>query len=183
MNLDVLLNYKMFSIPCPKYYLPLILIEVREYNMKCTLNNSIIFFMENPRTNIELISAFFEFYFEELPSSETQGQVSTKSMIVYRKVDDPTIQDPTLFEFIPCILFTQGSFIHQILIYLPVQILSYLRELKYMFLPRSLDTCSICLEEKKVINVHQNQYSHHCCLSCLLCIEKKCPICRLPLIF
>lgn len=176
MSLYCLLNKDNFKIECDKYYNPLLLIDVKPYQMKCTLTNSFWFFIENPRHNIDLVSGFFEFYFKNSPDDYTLGQVISKSMVLYNK-DRINYHD-----FMPCILFTNGFFLQEILIYLPFHTFTFFRELKYTFLPIEYCECGVCFEETQCINVHDNQYHHCFCLQCILQLHQVCPICRLSIL-
>jgi hypothetical protein len=82
MSVYCLLNHDKFKVNYSKFYNPLLLIDVKKYQMKCNLTNSFLFFIENPRTNIELVSGFFEFYFKTIPQDHTLGQVISKSLSV-----------------------------------------------------------------------------------------------------
>jgi hypothetical protein len=145
------------------------------YQMKCNLTNSFLFFIENPRTNIELISGFFEFYFKQIPHDYTLGQVISKTLITYN--DDIS----NCYEFMPCILFTNGLYLQEILIYLPFQNFTFHKELKYHFVDKIDYQCSICLENKKCINLHNNQFYHCVCKDCILKMDNFCPVCRIAI--
>jgi len=176
MSLHCLLNTDNYKIDCSKYYNPLLLIDVKKYNIKCKLTNSFWFFIENPRHNIDLISGFFEFYFKNSPEDYTLGQVISKTMILYNK------NKMNHHDFMPCILFTSGFFLQEILIYLPIHQFTFFRELKYYFYEKQFTSCIVCFEEKICVNVHQNQFNHCICMSCLLKLNQYCPICRLQII-
>jgi hypothetical protein len=176
MSIYCLLNKDKYVVSFSKFYNPLLLIDVKKYNMKCNLTNSFLFFIENPRSNIELVSGFFEFYFKSIPQDFTLGQVISKTLITY---------SDTLYkshEFMPCILFTTGLYLQEILIYLPFQNFPFHRQLKVHFIDKIFDKCSICLENKNCINVHQNKYNHFICSDCILYIDNTCPICRLSIL-
>jgi hypothetical protein len=176
MSVYCLLNQDKFKVTYGRFYNPLLLIDVKKYQMKCNLTNSFLFFIENPRTNIELVSGFFEFYFKTTPQDYTLGQVVSKTLITYSD------SCPHNYEFMPCILFTMGLYLQEILIYLPFQNFSFHRELKYHFVKKIEYKCSVCLETKNCINVHENQYLHCVCTECILKIESVCPVCRLAII-
>jgi hypothetical protein len=176
MSVYCLLNHDKFKVNYSKFYNPLLLIDVKKYQMKCNLTNSFLFFIENPRSNIELVSGFFEFYFKTTPQDYTLGQVISKTLITYSDTSQNN------HEFMPCILFTMGLYLQEILIYLPFQNFSFHRELKYHFISKIDFQCSVCLEDKKCINVHQNQYNHCVCNECILKIENTCPVCRLSIL-
>jgi hypothetical protein len=176
MSVYCLLNSDKFKVNYSKFYNPLLLIDVKKYQMKCNLKNSFLFFIENPRTNIELVSGFFEFYFKSAPQDFTLGQVISKTLITYSD------SSKNNHEFMPCILFTTGFYLQEILIYLPFQNFSFHRELKYRFLEKKEYKCAICLEDKMCVNVHSNDYNHCICTECILRIDSVCPICRLSIL-
>lgn len=171
MSVCCLLNQIKYQIPFVKYYNPLLLIDVRSFNMKCQLTNTFMFFIENPRTNIDLVSGFFEFYFKSNPEDFTLGQVVSKALILYSSTSKDC-------EFMPCILFTSGFLLQEILIYLPSQTFSFHRELYYFFFPQTPFSCMVCLEQKLCYNVHNDSFEHMVCRDCLLCINSQCPLCR-----
>lgn len=176
MSVYCLLNKDKFRVHYSKFFNPLLLIDVKKYQMKCNMTNSFLFFIENPRSNIELVSGFFEFYFKNVPQDFTLGQVISKTLISY---SDTNLNH---HEFMPCIIFTTGLYIQEILIYLPFQSFTFHRELKYHFVEKMDFKCSVCLEDKPCINVHGNQYNHCVCTDCILKIEDVCPVCRLTII-
>lgn len=179
MSLQLILNNSFHNVEYSGFYKPLLLIDVRKNLVRCDLNNTIFFYVENPRTNIELISGYFEFYFHTSPQDFMLGQVISKSMISYRTTSSITSILQNHHEYLPCILFTKGFYIQEILIYMPIQNLPFLRELKYYWYARFTERCCVCLDEKdNIINVHQNAYHHLVCFNCLLRIEPICPICR-----
>jgi len=176
MSIYCLLNEDKYKVDYSKYYNPLLLIDVKKYNMKCNITNSFLFFIENPRTNIELVSGYFEFYFKNVPQEYTLGQVISKTLITYSESCKYNQ------EFMPCILFTNGFFLQEILIYLPFQNFCFHRELKLKFLQKMEYKCAICLETKPCINLHQNTFNHCVCVDCALKIENTCPLCRLSIL-
>ena len=176
MSIYCLLNSDKFKVTYSKFYNPLLLIDVKKYQMKCNLTNSFLFFIENPRSNIELVSGFFEFYFKNAPQEFALGQVISKTLVTY---SDST---PNNHEFMPCILFTTGLYLQEILIYLPFQSFPFHRELRYYFIDKMDYQCVVCLENKKCINVHQNTYNHCVCPECILKIDSLCPVCRIAII-
>jgi len=185
MNQTLVLNGVIYAIDFDKYQNSLLLIDLRKYVISCeVLNNTILFFMKNPRINIQLISTSFEFYFEQSPEAFMLGQVVSKSLISYRTHKSIHFNVVDNNDYLPCILFTKGLLLEEILIYMPIQKLLYIRELQYSFFNRSIDQCCICLDVRDdVINVHQNQYHHVICSECLLQIHPPlCPICRQKII-
>jgi len=176
MSIYCLLNQDKLKIDYSRFYNPVLLIDVKKYNMKCNLTNSFLLFIENPRTNIDLVSGFFEFYFKNAPNEYSLGQVISKTLITYNNLN------PNNHEFMPCILFTIGFVLQEILIYLPFQNFTFHKELKYYFVSKMRYKCSVCLEEKDCINLHKNLYNHCICMQCILKIDNVCPLCRLSII-
>lgn len=188
----MMINHEMYFISFSKYYLPLMLIDLKEYNIECKMNNICMFFFENPRTNIELMSAYFEFFFQEPPDHEISGQILCKTMISYRTdlISEDTVSVDHLlgsFEFLPCVLFTKGMYLKELLLYLPEQKLKYMRELKYYFTKRTEGMCQICCEEDSLlVNIHGNisNLKHEMCEDCLWKLSSsQCPFCRQLLLF
>jgi hypothetical protein len=125
--------------------------------------------------NIELVSGFFEFYYTTIPSEDTLGQVLSKALITYKLEDE---HSPAVTDMTPCIIFTKGLKILELLIYMPTNELSYVKELLYYFVPKLQAECVICLDDKtNIINLHNDVYKHYVCVSCVLKITR-CPICR-----
>jgi len=182
MSVYVMLNGHIFTIDFGKFYTPSLLIDVKAYDIRCDMNNKFLFFIENPRVNIQLISGFFDFYFKSLPEEFMMGQVVSKILISYKTLDSIWEASDNLrnvIEFMPCVLFTKGLQLQEILIYMPFQKLLYLREIKCSFLPKTRKQCIICFDdERSTINVHQDKFDHCVCTSCLLRIDNVCPLCR-----
>ena len=176
MSIYCLLNDEKYKVPFGKFYNPLLLIDVKALQMKCTMTNTFLFFIEHPRTNMELVSGFLEFYFKSAPDDFTLGQVVSKTMIFYSRFRNSDC------EFMPCILFTCGFFLQEILIYLPSQTFPFHRELKYHFLPKHPHKCAVCLESLDCYNVHQNHFDHMVCPQCLFRFPPQCPVCRISII-
>lgn len=176
MNLFLMLNYEMFEIPCEKYYLPIVLLDLREYKLVCQEINSMMLFMRNPRTNIDLLTGVFQFFFEKKDVEESfMGQVQSNLSILYNM--DKTKKK----EQLPFILFTQGFQLIELLIYFPsFKKQSLLRDIVFCSYPRREGECPICMENRTVINLHNDNYHHEVCRPCLLRISQ-CPICRIPL--
>jgi hypothetical protein len=174
MDVYIGLNYEWFHVVNVKYYRPVILINVTDQQVMCKKKNSITILMENPRTNIELVSAVFYFYFQDWPQTGTMGQVISKCTILY------TADNKQNQESYPCILFLKGQILEEILVYLPTRPVEFLRELKYHFYPQRKGTCVVCMEDDvTLINVHQNSFNHEMCNSCLLKLKQhSCPMCR-----
>jgi len=180
----VVLNYELYYIDYSKYHLPIFMIDVRPYNIVCESKNTIMFFIENPRTNIELVSGFFEFYFSTTPNTNTHGQVVSKSLITFR-TSIRTIDsfDQGCYEYTPCILFTKGLCLEEMLIYLPPQELSFLKELRFFCKGFENGSCHLCCFDKKnIVNLHDNRFDHKCCMDCILKWGDTCPFCRASIV-
>lgn len=179
--MNIVLNYDMYEIDYAKFYLPVLMIDVRPYEIQCDMHNSIMFFVEHPRTSIDLLSGFFEFYYEASPSAHTHGQVISKTLVTYH-LTLATGNDHVIYEYTPCILFTRGMNLEEILIYMPKQEMVFLRELRYRFWPRAENICSLCCEPRSdIINLHKNEYHHECCIRCIMRWGFTCPFCRIPI--
>jgi len=178
MDVYIGLNYEWFHITNVKYYVAVILLNVRDKELQCTKTNSITILMENPRTNIDLLSAVFYFFFHEWPQEDTLGQVISKCTVFYHS------ENKEFVDTYPCILFLKGSILEEILIYLPERPQEFLREIKYLNYPRRTSLCVVCLEENiTVVNVHDNHFSHEMCMKCILQLKQlQCPICREPIV-
>jgi hypothetical protein len=85
-----------------------------------------------------------------------------------------------VYDYIPCIMYTRGFFLTQILIYLPMRKTIFLRELLFLTYPIIRGACIACLEDEiDIINVHRDQdYVHGLCKGCLLKVGPRCPVCR-----
>lgn len=174
MHLYVMLNYVMHRVECPRYYLPLILIDLREHGLMCDRINSLTLLMKNPRPNIDLISCVFDFYFPASPAIGTEcGEVHARHRIIYN-IDRPMESE----EHRLCVLFLEGRMLREILLYMPHPPGHYLRQLMYHHFPRRDGACIVCCEEETVlINLHGNEFEHEVCETCLLRVNQ-CPICR-----
>jgi len=186
MTVYVMLNDKVYTIEFGKFYTPSLLIDVRKYNIECDMNNKFLFFIENPRVNIQLISGFFDFYFKTTPKTYMLGQVVSKILISYKTLDsiwEASDNIRNVVDFMPCVLFTKGLFLQEILIYMPFQRHFYLKELKYYFEPKLKGQCFICMEEEiPLINLHKDEFYHCVCTKCILKLDDECPLCRQSII-
>ena len=100
----------------------------------------------------------------------TIGSLETTAFISYSHTD---------IEEIPLHIITNGRKIIQLKFFFPENKVQKqcLRELKYRKRPLSIETCPICLEEKKN-NVHVDDH-HFFCIDCLIQYDDNlCPICR-----
>jgi len=182
MAVYVMLNDRVFTIDFSRFYTPLLLIDVKSHNIVCDMNNKFLFFIENPRANIQLISGFFDFYFKSEPEDYMLGQVVSKVLISYRTLDSVWEVNENIrnvVDFMPCVLFTKGLVLQEMLIYMPFQKPTYIKELKYYFVPKVSGQCVICLDDKEtLINLHQDDFMHCVCSECILKLETDCPVCR-----
>jgi len=173
MDIILMINFDFYCIPLPTYYLPILVVECEPFNIRLVMLNHIIMFMNHPRTNIDSLSACFEFYFMENPSTsqELSGQVISRCMVNYTT---------RVYDYIPCILYTRGFLLTQILIYLPIRKTIFLRELLFSTYPVLTGSCTTCMEDGiKIINVHRDRnYVHGLCKECLLRVGQRCPVCR-----
>jgi len=178
--LYVMLNYVMHEIECPKYYLPVILIDLRPFHMICEKTNAFTLLLHEPRTNIDLLSSVFRFYFEEDSLADRfHGQVRSNYSIIHN-IEKPW--ESRNENQHPCILFLEGTNLVEIMLYVPYQNRRYLVEIQYYFHPKRRGSCSLCFEEDAIlINLHQNHYYHEVCTDCVFQIHNLCPLCRGPL--
>jgi len=175
MDIYLSLNYEWVHLRNIKYYRSVMLINVRDHQLRCKKTNSITILIENPRVHIDLCSAVFYFYFQNWPDDHMLGQVASKCHIIYN------LQHHDFYDTFPCILFLRGNILEEILLYLPSPPKTFLRELQYSFFTKQVGQCMICLDESiPVINVHQDQFTHHFCIDCLLRLQLpfQCPLCR-----
>ena len=170
MTIDILCNTTFQRIDYKKFYKSEIMLEV---NYPClTTYNSFLLFCQNPRTNIDSIIAFIEFYFPKKPEDDSVGEITSNAFINYYIL---SIYKNN-FHFCPIKLKTKGQNIVQINLTLPQSEKIYLRELLYSFSTKFTAECPICYETKSnMITIH---FSHSFCLDCLLKISPFCPICR-----
>jgi hypothetical protein len=171
MSFFLILNGKFYEKKYTKFYTPVLSISLEDLNLECQERNKLIFFCEEPRTNISLLMSRIEFYFTYQQDYDVIGQLSSKVLINYNIDKNPNNQ---VYE--NCIIFTKGYKITEILVYLPTHELKFLRELVYHFYEKSSGLCDICFE-KKTNMVSVDKY-HKFCLDCILKTNKKCPICR-----
>lgn len=170
MSLDIIFNKTFDRIEYKSFYKSEILLNV---NYKCAINyNSLLLYCPNPRTNIDSVIAFVEFYFPTKPDNQSIGEISAKAFINYYIFS----MNQNNFHFCPLKLKTTGQNITQICLTLPQSEKIYLRELVYSLYPKTTDECPICYEKKSnIITIH---YSHAFCFDCLMKIPPSCPVCR-----
>ena len=171
MSFLFFLNGKMFETPFSKFYTSILSIDLQQEEMICQENNILLFFCENPRTNISLLISRIEFFFSYQANNNVIGQLSSKILVNYN-VD----KNPKNHVYENCIIFTKGYKITEIIIYLPEHNFPFLRQLVYHFYEKKREHCEICYETKDNV-VHVDDY--HCfCVDCILQTNRKCPICR-----
>ena len=154
-----------------KNYKDIFKIDLRDLNLIAEDNNILNFVCFYPRTNIKKITSYTNFFFRSEPEVDCAGQISSKCFIHYGDSEDD-------YTIIDCDIYTVGYQLISLYIYLPKNNRSFLNELIYKFYPKITDECCICYETKtNIINIHQNEYKHFVCISCLVKI-KNCPICR-----
>ena len=170
MSVDIILNHTFDRIEYKSFYKSEIILNV-EY--PCSINyNSLLLYCSNPRTNIDSIIAFVEFYFPTKPDEQSVGEITAKAFINYYIFSI----NQNNFHFCPIKLKTKGQNITEICLTLPQSEKLYLRELVYSLYPKTTDECPICYENKpNIITIH---YSHAFCFDCLMKIPPSCPVCR-----
>ena len=170
MSIDILCNTNFDRIDYRSFYKSEIKLQV---DYPCFTNyNSFLLFCQNPRTNIDSIIAFVEFYFPKKPDEESIGEITSNAFINYYLFS----VYPNNFHFCPIKLKTKGQTIIEISLTLPQSEKIYVRELVYSFYPKNTGECPICYEKKSnMITIH---FSHLFCLDCLMKIPPSSPICR-----
>jgi hypothetical protein len=171
MSFFIFLNGHSYFKDYYKVYNPVWTIDLKDQNMQCKKKNKLLFFCENPRSNIELIVGQLEFYFTFEPENNMIGQLCSTILINYHI--DKNIQNHVYENFI---IFTEGYKITEMIIYFPVMNFPFLRQLKYYFYSKTTGRCDICFEEKHNI-VFVDEF-HSFCVDCVLQSSKTCPICR-----
>lgn len=177
MNLFLMLNYEMIEIPCEKFYMPIVFLDLREYKLTCQEVNSFMILMRNPRTNIDLLSGVFQFFFEssEQIGDSFLGQVQSNLNLIYN------MNNTKFKDSLPFIIFTQGYQLIELLLYLPAfKQQTLLREIVYRSHSIREGECPICMEQKNLVNLHQNEFHHEVCKTCLFRLTQ-CPMCRIDL--
>lgn len=175
MTFYFFLNHNVFECEFTKFYNDIISINVEHLNMECEKHNKLIFFCENPRSNIELLISNVDFYFNH-DDDNTLGQITSHILINYC-----INRHHSYHQYEICVIFTRGYKIIEFLIYMPTYDKSFLRELQYHFYSKKEEFCDICYEIKpNIINVHENCEipKHSFCIDCILKTEQKCPLCR-----
>ena len=171
MSFLLFLNGRMYHKSFSKFHDPILSIDLGDLEMICEKKNELLFFCEEPRSNIALLVSRIEFYFTFAPDEEAIGQLSSTILINYH-VD----KNPRNHVYENCVIFTKGYKITEIIIYLPTHEFTFLRELKYHFYEKTVGYCTICFETKSNM-VHVDSF-HQFCLDCILKTIPKCPLCR-----
>jgi hypothetical protein len=177
MNLFLMLNYEMVEIPCEKYYLPIMMIDLRPYKLICQDVNSLMILIRNPRVNIDLMSSIFSFFFDHEDIEDSfYGEVQSDLSVIYNlenKMKETKTQ--------PFILFTEGYKLIELLIYFPnSKKQSFLKEIAYKQNESREGECPVCMEQHSLVNLHNNEFQHELCWNCLFKVNK-CPLCRINL--
>lgn len=167
-----MLNYEMFEIPCHKYYLPIVLLDVREHKLVCQEVNSLLILMRNPRPNIDLVSEKIQFYFETENGDSSLGQVESNITFFYN-IDNPKQKTKE-----KCMFFFEGFHLTEILFYFPyIPHQRFLMDIRFFNHEKRDGKCRICFEETTLVNLHNNMFRHEVCKNCLYRISQ-CPFCR-----
>lgn len=172
MSFYFFLNNKSYDCLYIKPYEHIFKLDMTNLNMYCKLYNSFQIITFSPRTNIYKMLLDVNFFFSEPPLWNQYGMINGFVYIYYNK---------KCFEKRKCTLFFHGFLLTNLYIYMPVRDNSFIRELKFRDYTRITENCCICLDYcNEIINIHQNEYNHFVCSSCLVKIDK-CPICRLKI--
>lgn len=170
MSVDIMFNNNFDRIEYKTFYKSEMVLNV---DYQCSTSyNSLLVYCSNPRTNIDSIIAFVEFYFPTKPEEQSLGEISANALINYYIFSI----NKNNFHFCPVKLKTTGQRITQICLTLPQSEKLYLRELVYSLYPKREGECPICYETKSnMVTIHS---SHAFCFDCLMKISTSCPICR-----
>ena len=148
-----------------------------DLNITCQKNkNRLILFCHSPRTNIDCILYCSEFQFSEEIDDRTDGQIVSQ-MVVNYNLENPE----TSFEYNQIVIMTHGNTLSGIVMNMPINDRTFLRELVYRTYTKVCKECPICYETKSnCVAVHDD---HHFCLDCILkCKQKLCPLCRASIV-
>lgn len=169
--IDIFCNDTFVHLDQVPFYLDEIFIEELDIACKDSKNKIIIFAM-NPRTNIDSIIYMSEFEFNKEIDDDTYGQIVSNMFINYHASSIEHDKDKS-----EIVILTKGKSICGLLLTLPKQDRTFLRELGYRHYTRFNKYCVVCYETKRnCIKVHDD---HFFCLDCILKFkQKQCPICR-----
>lgn len=172
--MDIYFNNSLLQIENVPFYKNEIYIKL---DLACQRKkNKLILYSQYPRTNIDCIIYCSEFNFSDAIKDDTCGQIISKMMINYNRMN------PTTIGYNKIVLNTTGSTLCEIVMHMPVYDKTFQRELLYQSFPRSKTVCPICYEEKQNC-VHLHNHHHQVCLDCVLQLKKKvCPLCRTEII-
>jgi len=173
------LNRRICELSCPSYYSPVVVLDLQAFQMFCTKVNSITIIIRHPRTNVDMITSVFKFYFDEtMYGSDGAGQVHSNYTRVYN-IGDPARSDGEDDSDNPCILLFNGRQLTHVFLYVPYhRDQRFLREIRLFRNPRTRGSCPICMEDDvELVDLHDNAFGHRTCMSCAVRIDK-CPICR-----
>lgn len=170
MSVDIYCNGTLYNFKNVPFYKDIVNISTE---IDCTEEkNKILIYCNDPRINIDSLLYCTDFIFNNEMNEDSYGQIVSKMLLNYNFT---TIKHK--FDFIDVNILTKGKVITNIIIYMPENNKTFLRELLYLPYDRKEDICYICYEEKK--NIIKLHHDHKFCLDCILkCKQKKCPICR-----
>lgn len=199
-------NQQWEFLPACRYFLPVIRIDCRHIRFKCKETNTVRMIIQNPRTNIDLLYAMYEFYFETWPVAPGKmGQVIFPLQCMYTIHSDTPIfhnlqgtdmgdcraNVPTGSIPVHGTMTLYEDEIHEIVIPVPTLCNALHREILFSQRPRRRGDCLICSEtDVDIYNVHaspDHEYAHEFCMTCLLQIVPTetsfprsipCPLCR-----
>lgn len=193
-------NNQWEFLPLCRYFLPVIRIDCRDIHFKCKQTNAVRMIIQNPRVNIDLLYAMYEFYFETWPVTPSKmGQVSFPLQCMYTiNSDNPVFHNLNGMDMGDCVqrrsnaeMPVHGTMtlfedrVQEIFIPVPTLCSALQREIVFYHRPRRRGECIICSEtDVDLYNVHS---VHEFCMSCLLQIVPidtmfpntiPCPLCR-----
>lgn len=170
MSVDIYCNGSLYSFQNIPFYKDIVNIKT---DIDCLEEkNKILIYCNDPRTNIDSLLYCTDFIFNNEMDEESYGQITSKMLINYYFT---SIQYK--FDCVDINILTKGRNITNIIIYMPENNKTFLRELLYLSYKRKEDNCFICYEDKN--NIIPLHYNHNFCLDCILKLkQKKCPICR-----
>lgn len=167
MSIDICCNGNYIKYESIPFYKDVVIIKT---DLECILDvNKILIYCVNPRMNIDCLLYCSDFKFGDTINENTYGQIISKMLVNYHYT--------TKCDFIDFNILTTGYTITSIIINMPKQDKTFLRELLYLKFPKIKNMCYICYEEKNnIINLH---YNHQFCLDCILQLKTNiCPMCR-----
>lgn len=193
------MNNRWEFLYATNYYRPTVELDCRAFGFRCRENNDMRLIIHCPRTNIDLLYASFEFYFEVWPIPQGKlGQVSFPLQYLYSfQSDDPTFDCAPTGTSDGMSHGTIDLFEGRILtISIPLQTLptKLSRHIRWHARPSRRDYCALCTEnDVPVIRLHGSESPdsegctpHEACLPCILALCPSphddrllpCPFCR-----